>query len=351
MNSLLKHQVSKYLSNKNVSNEDLVAFIDAVNRSYENFDDQYLMQQRAMSISSEELSEANTRLRQETLIQSNLIDKLNNVIETLKFHGLPGEEKRDTLNLDGLKLAEFIDKQTKDIIDMNEQREKLLNTLEVQNQELSDYAYLVSHDLKSPLRSIDALTTWLNQEIEESESETGNKSENLKLIRANVEKMDNLISGILNYSTINKNKSQICDLSINTILNEVLLSFSIPDHVTVNVSKNLPIINGDKFRLKQLFENLIDNAIKYIDKEKGIIDIGFTEQSGYWQFYIKDNGKGIEAPYFEKVFKPFQKLENNHNATGIGLSICKKIVSAYDGKIWLESQLGKGSIFYFTLKK
>lgn len=349
MNSLLKHQVSKYLSNKNVSNEDLMAFIDAVNRSYENFDDQYLMQQRAMSISSDELSEANQRLRQETLIQSNLIDKLNNVIETLKFHGVPGDKKKDALNLDGLKLAEFIDKQTKDIIEMNEQRETLLNTLEAQNQELSDYAYLVSHDLKSPLRSIDALTTWLNQEVEENES--SNTSENLKLIRNNVEKMDNLISGILNYSTINKNQSQVCDLNINNIIEEILLSIDVPENIIVNIPPNLPVINGDKFRLKQLFENLIDNAVKNIDKEKGLLQVGFSEEPEHWQFYVRDNGVGIEKNYFDKVFKPFQKLENNPKATGIGLSICKKIVNAYQGEIWLESELGKGSVFYFTLKK
>ncbi|WP_406683451.1 HAMP domain-containing histidine kinase [Seonamhaeicola sp. MEBiC1930] len=351
MNSLLKHQVKKYLSSKNVSNEDLMSFLDAVNKSYENFDNQYLMQQRALTISSEELLDAYKMLQKESKIQSTLIDKLNNLIGTLNIGGESPELKRASSlkNLDGVKLAEFIDSQTQEIVKMNKQREKLMGELERQNEELNNYAYLVSHDLKSPLRSIDALTTWLNEETNDSSKE--NTSENLKLIRHNVEKMDNLISGILNYSTVNKNESQVFNQDINVIVKEVIDSLNIPKHISVNISDSLPYIEGDEHRLKQLFENLIDNAIKYIDKEKGEVDIGVKEEANHWKFYVKDNGKGIEKVYFDKIFKPFQKLENNPNATGIGLSIAKKIVNAYGGKIWLESVLGNGTIFYFTLKK
>ncbi|TXE14983.1 two-component sensor histidine kinase [Seonamhaeicola algicola] len=352
MNSLLKHQVKKYLSNKNVSNEDLMAFLDAVNRSYDNFDEQILMQQRAMEISSEELFEANKNLKKETEIQSNLIDKLNKVIETLNFTG-PLETSKNTqqstANLDGIKLAEFIEKQTQEIVEMNKQREKLMGELERQNEELSNYAYLVSHDLKSPLRSIDALTTWLNEET--NGSETNNKAQNLQLIRANVERMDNLITGILNYSTVNKTDSQIGIINTNTFVKDIVNDLSIPSHITIKIVDKLPEIEADKPRIRQLFESLIGNAIKYIDKEKGFIEIGVKEEGLHWQFYVKDNGKGIEKAYFDKIFKPFQKLENNTNATGIGLSISKKIVNAYGGKIWLNSTLGEGTTFYFTLKK
>ena len=111
------------------------------------------------------------------------------------------------------------------------------------------------------------------------------------------------------------------------------------------------LIKGDKYRLQQLFQNLITNAINYNDKEKGIIEIGFADQNDFWQFYVKDNGKGIAETYFNKIFKTFQKLENNPISTGIGLSIVKKIIDLYGGKIWLESSLGIGTTFYFTLKK
>lgn len=349
MNSLLKHQVKKYLSSKNVSNEDLMAFLDAVNKSYDNFDDQYLMQQRALAISTEELAEAYRVLQHESKIQSSLIDKLNKVIETLNFGEKAGAKKpKGVDSLDGAKLAEFIESQTQEIVEMNKQREKLMGELEQQNEELSNYAYLVSHDLKSPLRSIDALTTWLNEETGNSK---GNTSENLKLIRDNVEKMDNLITGILNYSTVNKNESHNALINLDSFVKEIIKTVKVPNHISVKIANKLPEFEADKPRIKQLFESLIDNAIKYMDKDEGSIEIGVTEEALHWQFYVKDNGKGIEKAYFDKIFKPFQKLENNPNATGIGLSIAKKIVNAYGGKMWLESTVGVGTIFYFTLKK
>ncbi|WP_248722635.1 ATP-binding protein [Seonamhaeicola sp. ML3] len=353
MNSLLKNQVKRFLSSKNVSNEDLMAFLDAVNNSYNKFDEQYLIQQRALLVSSDELNEANKVLRHESNIQSALIDKLNKVVESLNFGEMSKEAKASQKmapeNLDGLSLAEFIDKQTQEIVEMNKQREKLMGELERQNEELSNYAYLVSHDLKSPLRSIDALTAWLNEEAETNKKE--NTSENLKLIRDNVEKMDNLITGILDYSTVNKNESLTSVINLESYIKEIINSISIPEHIDIKVLNALPKINADKPRIKQLFENLIDNAIKYNDKEKGFIEIGVEEETMHWKFHIRDNGKGIEKDYFDKIFKPFQKLENNPNATGIGLSIAKKIINAYGGKIWLESKLGIGTTFYFTIKK
>ena len=113
----------------------------------------------------------------------------------------------------------------------------------------------------------------------------------------------------------------------------------------------LPKISGDKYRLQQLFQNLIDNAIKYNDKPKGEISIEVTELATHWQFSICDNGKGIDEAYFDKIFKTFHKLENSLDSTGIGLAIVKKIIDCYEGKIWLSSKLHEGTCFYFTLKK
>ena len=110
-------------------------------------------------------------------------------------------------------------------------------------------------------------------------------------------------------------------------------------------------LKGDKYRLQQLFQNLIGNAISYNDKTNGIVEIGAGSKGDMWEFYVRDNGKGIEPVYFDKIFNTFQKLENNIESTGIGLSIVKKIVTLYGGKIWLTSTLNKGTTFYFTLKK
>ncbi len=348
MNSLLKRQIRKYLSEDLKNKEELSAFINVVNSSYDNYDEQSAMIQRAMGISSDELYKANQQLRQEAIAQQEVIDKLKRVINTLKFYNLPDQKISGQVELDGLKLVEFIDNQTREIIEMNKQSEKLMSELAHQNQELSDYAHMVSHDLKSPLRSIDTLTTWLKDDYADKLDAHGNES--LKLIRNNVEKMDKLINGILEYSTIGKTQLEVYDVDVNKLVDEILKIIQVPDHVTVKYME-LPVIKGDKFRLQQLFQNLITNAIAYNDKDQGLIEVGVNGTELYWEFYVKDNGKGIDKAYFNKIFKTFEKLENTGNSTGIGLSIVKKIVDLYGGKIWLNSKVGEGATFYFTLKK
>ena len=349
MNSLLKRQIRKYLSEEHASSKEIAEFLDAVNRSYTNFDEQYVMQQRAMAISSEELFIANEQLKQEAIAQKEVIDKLKHVIETLKFYELPDHKSLDNVDLDGSKLVDFIDNQTKEIVKMNKQREKLLEELGHQNQELSVYAHMVSHDLKSPLRSIDALTAWISEDYKEKLDENGRES--LILIRNNVEKMDTLISGILDYSTINKNQTEFYEVDIDKLVDNIMSTMLVPQHISIEKANKLPVVKGDKFRLQQLFQNLIDNAIKYNDKSEGRIEIGVTDDDTFWKFFVKDNGKGIEKNYFDKIFKTFQKLENNPESSGIGLSIVKKIVILYGGDIWVESELQSGTTFYFTLKK
>ncbi|WP_040280362.1 sensor histidine kinase [Psychroserpens damuponensis] len=349
MSSLLNRQIKKFLSKDVAESKLLVDFLDAVKRSYTNFEEQYIMQQRAMSISSEELFAANKQLREEADSQKKVIDKLRRVVNTIT----DSNSKDDiaiTLDkdLDELKLIELIDNQTKEIVKINKQRETLLAELEHQNQELSDYAHMVSHDLKSPLRSIETLTTWLGEDYKDSFDDNGNNT--LNLIKSNVEKMDGLITGILEYSTIGKSKIESYNVDLNNLLDNILNIIHIPDHVSIKRS-NLPTVSGDKYRLQQLFQNLISNGIKYNDKEAGEIEIGVTEKGEFWEFYIKDNGIGIEEVYFEKIFKTFEKLENTVDSTGIGLSIVKKIVDLYGGEIWLTSKVNQGTVFYFTLKK
>lgn len=348
MNSLLKRQIRKYLSEDLKNNEALSEFFNAISSSYNNFDEQSHMIQRAMSISSDELYAANRKLQNEAHEQSKIIEKLKSVINTLKFYNLEEDKKAENIELTGLKLVDFIDNQTKEIIEMNKQKQALLNELAYQNQELSDYAHMVSHDLKSPLRSIDALTSWLSEDYAQVFDSNGKNT--LDLIRDNVEKMDTLISGILEYSTIGKNQIETYDVDANLLIDNILKIIHVPTNISI-IKTNLPVLRGDKYRLQQLFQNLISNAIKYNDKDQGTIKIGAEEKTDYWQFYIKDNGKGIDKSYFDKIFKTFIKLENNPDSTGIGLSIVKKIVELYGGTIWLESQVNVGTTFYFTLKK
>jgi len=353
MNSLLKRQIRKFLNEELKNNTDLAGFLEAVNLSYNNFDEQSTMIQRAMTLSSEELYAANRKLQKEADEQHEVINKLRHVIKTLKLYDVNGNEDVRTedvekLDLTGASLVDFIDNQTKEILEINKQKQSLLNELAYQNQELSDYAHMVSHDLKSPLRSIDALTLWLKQDYSSAVDDAGKKT--LNLIRVNVKKMDDLISGILDYSTIGKGEIEFYDVDLNNLVDDILKTTQVPNHISITKFE-LPVVKGDKYRLKQLFQNLIVNAIKYNDKEKGVIQIGTRDQGRYWCFYVRDNGKGIDKAYFNKIFKTFLKLENNPDSSGIGLSIVKKIVELYAGKIWLESEVNIGTTFYFTLKK
>lgn len=342
MNSLLNRQLRKYVSTDLMEHPDLENFLSVVERSYNNHDEQFLMLQRAMQISSDELFEANQELRKNTENQREIIVKLNQLVASLK-----GESIKEFGGDDAkTKLIDLMGAQAQEIIDINLQRETLMGELSAQNKELSEYAHMVSHDLKSPLRSIDALTSWLKEDYQDSIDQEGR--DRMTMIRENVEKMDILITGILDYSTVGKNKRSIHLVDLNVLLKDLLSFIEIPKNISVVVVNKLPVVKGDRSRLQQLFQNLIVNAIKYNDKEKGFIEVGFSNE-GY--FYVSDNGKGIEDVYLEKIFKAFFKLENNKNSIGLGLSIVKKIVELYQGKIWVESKLGIGTSFCFTLKE
>ncbi|WP_288956434.1 ATP-binding protein [uncultured Polaribacter sp.] len=347
MNSLLKRQIRKFLPEEFRSEKKLDKFFDAIDRSYTTSDEQFAMLQRATKISSDELFNVNQQLTKETESQKQVITKLEGVIDKLKFYDLDND--RPLESSDSLKLADFIDNQTKEIIKINQQKDKLVQSLERQNRELNDYAQLVSHDLKSPLQSIEALTTWVIEDYSEVLGEIG--KENLELIKENVEKMDTLVKGILEYSTIGKIEKENYDVDMNILVKEVIENLDPTEKVNFKISDLLPVVKGNRSRFQLLFSHLIQNAIQFNNKKDINIEIGCKENTHFWQFHIKDNGKGVERKYFDKIFIAFQKLEDNFKSTGIGLSIVKKIIEIYNGEIWLESKVNKGTIFYFKLEK
>ncbi|WP_299048259.1 ATP-binding protein [uncultured Polaribacter sp.] len=347
MNSLLKRQIRKFLPEELRSEKKLEKFLDAIDRSYTTSDEQFAMLQRATKISSDELFNVNKQLTKETESQKQVIKKLEGVIDKFQFYDL-GDD-RPTESSDSLKLADFIDNQTKEIIKINQQKDKLVKSLERQNRELNDYAQLVSHDLKSPLQSIEALTTWVIEDYADVLGEMG--KDNLNLIKENVEKIDILVKGILDYSTVGKLEDETYDVDLNIIIDSVFENIDKKSNIHFIKSNALPIVKGNKSKLELLFIHLIQNAIQFNDKEIIEIEIGSEEKDDFWEFYVKDNGKGIDQKYFDKIFIAFQKLEDNYKSSGIGLSIVKKIVEMYNGDIWLKSAVDKGTIFYFKLKK
>ena len=345
MNSLLIRQLKKHLPAELAQDENLKDFFEAINNSYNNYEDQLNMSQRAMRISSDELFEANSKLREDAENQKKIIKSLNYVVRVLKLKPFDNNDEI----MQTVDLTSFIEEQSKEILRVNKQREDLLKHLENKNEELNNYAHIVSHDLKSPLRSIDSLINWV---LEDDNNAINKDSKDyLDLILKNVEKMDALISGILNYSTIDKAELDRYEVDTHYLVTELSEILFVPKNVTLTIKNNLPVIIGDKFRLQQLFQNLIQNAIQSIEKEAGFVEIGVVEKEAEWQFYVKDNGEGISEQYFNKIFKIFEKIDNNQNATGIGLAIVKRIIDFYGGKIWLESQVSKGTTFYFTIPK
>ncbi len=229
------------------------------------------------------------------------------------------------------------------------QKEELLAELEESNKGLQEYAHIVSHDLKSPLRSISALATWLYDDYNDKLDDAG--IYNLQMMQEKVEGMDKLIDGILKYSSIKSESLENSPVDLNTVVNEIREIIFIPDHVNVIIMDPLPTLEADATKMHQLFQNLIGNAVTNIDKEEGIVAIGVKEEKDHWEFYIRDNGVGIPEEYHEKIFKIFQSIGNEERSTGIGLSIVKKIIDLYQGEIWLESEVGQGTTFFFTLKK
>lgn len=229
------------------------------------------------------------------------------------------------------------------------QKAQLLINLERSNKELREYAHMVSHDLKSPLRSIDALITWLKDDYGKVLDDQGLAY--LKMLGDKIENMDHLIDGILKYSSINQDVLVQKEVDVNEVVSEITDTIYIPAHISIKVLNKLPTIKADKTRILQLFQNMISNAVNHIDKETGHIDIDCKSKTNEWLFSIRDNGKGIPKKYYKKIFKIFQSLGNEENSTGIGLSIVKKIIDLYQGTIWVDSELGSGTVFYFTLKK
>ncbi|MEP3837624.1 MAG: PAS domain S-box protein [Algibacter sp.] len=229
------------------------------------------------------------------------------------------------------------------------QKELLLEKLAKSNDDLQEYAHIVSHDLKSPLRSINALVTWVKQDnVGKLDAVT---LQNLDLIDTTLEKMEQLITDVLNYSSVGTNHNDKVEVDLDVVITDLVKIMYKPDHVTVNILNKLPVVKGDETKLRQVFQNLIGNAIKFINKDNGFVNIDVEDANTHYQFTIADNGMGIEEKFHNKIFKVFHALNKSKDSTGIGLSIVKKIVDLHEGQIWLESVLGKGTTFFFTIKK
>jgi len=223
--------------------------------------------------------------------------------------------------------------------------------LEYKVAELERFTYTVSHELKNPVVTIKGYLGSIEKDLQEKKLERAQK-DLLRVSNAS-EKLHDTISDLLELSRVGLIVNQLEEFELSTLIQEIIenINDSIQSqNVVVNVSPNLPVIYGDRTRLREVFENLISNAAKYIGNQKSPhIQVGMREEKEP-VFFIKDNGMGIEPRYHTKIFGLFEKLDPTSEGTGIGLALIKRILETHGGKIWVESEgLGKGSTFCFTI--
>lgn len=347
MHSLLLRQLKKFCPEEFKNHPDAAAFFDAVDKSYTDYDEKLKMIQRATALSSKELYEANKRLNKETESQRKVLEALSKAVNFMESK--TGEKDTENHGFDPKQLVENIESQTSKIVEMTAEKDTLLRNLEQQNESLNNYAHMVSHDLKSPIRNIHSLVSWVLEDGS-ADMEKGNKN-SFDLIFQNLAKMDSLIDGILRHATIDSLEEQMVKVDLNILVREIEHTIYMPPSIKIVIKGELPVLYTGKYRLEQLFKNLIMNAVNALENEKeGFIVIDAQEDRDTWLFSIKDNGKGIPPHLQAGIFGMFKKLENKANATGIGLALVKKIINYYKGEIWLSSEEGIGTTFFFTIK-
>jgi signal transduction histidine kinase len=291
-----------------------------------------------------QLEAANLALQAENLQRQ----RVENELRQYK-HGLEQLVQKRTAEL--AKINEQLQQEINQRQQSQERMAELLKEIKSANQELSDFAYVVSHDLKAPLRGISSLSEWLLTDYADKFDVEGKELVNMLINR--VKKMYSLIDGILQYSRVGSVKEEQQQVNLNNVVLDVVELLAPPENIQIEIKNTLPIVYCETTRIKQVFQNILSNAIKFMDKPQGKIIIDCTEENSYWQLSIADNGPGIEEKYFYKIFQIFQKLTNNQDSdsTGIGLSLAKKIVEMYGGNVWVESEFGEGTTFFFTLNK
>jgi len=246
--------------------------------------------------------------------------------------------------------TEIIQNQIQELVIKNKELEESTKELNDVNRELDEFAYVISHDLKAPLRGIANLSEWISNDYKDKLDEKG--LEFLSMMVSKVKKLETLINDILEYSRTGKSERIFVKVNLNNIISNVLDALQVPDHFTIEVD-DLPEVNGVKTEWYQILQNLITNGIKYNKKEKGLIKIYCEKIEGHQTISVWDNGIGIKEKYFDKIFKVFQTLNVDFdiNSTGIGLATVRKLVELNNAKILVESEVDEYTCFSIELPK
>lgn len=276
----------------------------------------------------------------------NFINKTNNGDEDLYFeHFLFLDESSNEKSLIGFAM---------DVTEGKESRDRLTDyydTLEKTNKELDQFAYIVSHDLKAPLRAISNLSIWIEEDMEGKFTEDAQA--NFNLMRSRIHRMEALINGVLEYSRAGRMESTPSQFNVTSLVKETVNVLALPETFTIDIQDDMPTLMADKVKVEQVFSNFISNAIKYNNNPSPTLKISYVDDFDQHIFCVEDNGPGIDPDYHEKVFVIFQTLQarDKVESTGVGLAIVKKIVEDAGGRVWVESALGQGSKFFFSMPK
>ncbi|MFM2135099.1 MAG: hypothetical protein RL021_499 [Bacteroidota bacterium] len=240
-----------------------------------------------------------------------------------------------------------ITEQKEELEKKNLQLQLYTENLERKNSELDKFASIVSHDLKAPLRAIGNLTGWIEEDA--AGQMTPEVMVNFDLIKQRVARMESLINAILDYSRADRSDSREEQVDVGQLVLETVDFIGQPQNLHLLIPQPLPVIRADRTRFNQVLLNLVVNSIRYCDKPDVYITVSCIREQSGWVFSVRDNGPGIDSRYHEKIFAIFQTLHRRDDleSTGVGLAIVKKIVEDEGGKIWIESETGKGADFRF----
>ena len=217
------------------------------------------------------------------------------------------------------------------------------------NTELEDFAHVVSHDLKAPLRGISSLATWIGEDCKEILPEASR--EHLALLEQRTRRMSQLIDGVLAYSRVAQTRAAPERVDAHAVLGEVVDSLGATPNASIRVEGRLPVVRYDRTQLTQVFQNLIANAIQHMGREHSAVVVSCREFPGAFEFAVRDTGVGIEERHLERIFRLFHALHPEQESTGVGLTIVKKIVEMHGGSIRVDSTPGVGTTFRFSVPK
>ena len=409
MHRLLKRQIKRFLPHVDIEEQGLREFINGVDIAYKNYDTDYQQLERTLEISSKESFKelSDFKFAISTTLMVVITDSKGKIsFVNDNFLNASGYTKNELIGRDYRDLNshyhtdafydEMFDTITSGKVWKGEVRDASKNgkhywvdttivpmlnklgkpyryisfkidiskiknaeieirqhadNLERINKELDQFAYVVSHDLKAPLRAINNLSEWIEEDI--TEIVDSNTKENLKLLRGRVKRMDGLINGILEYSRAGRIKNNNTLVDLKQLVIDITSGTNTHPNVKFIIPDKMPKIITERVALEQILANFISNAVKYNNSKDPVVEITFKDLDTEWEFSVKDNGPGIPENYHDKIFVIFQTLQarDKVESTGVGLAIVKKLIEDKGGRIHLDSEPGKGSTFSFTWPK